>query len=217
MSEDIRSKLEVRSSLLLKQSAVTIQMLPSLKRALYTFDNTIANQIDELLTSWEHFVPLPPAEVTNFQANDNQGTLQTRASADGKHNTKLFIDFRNPIPKGHDYTFTFQYQTGLTTITSSKILTNLVAYSDWLTYAIPCKQLSVTIKLPEKTSLKMSVPPLDINSPPYVHRKTDFQPLDILTFMLVIRKHKIGRPFWLWLAGALGSGIIGVLISQLLT
>ena len=138
--------------------------------------------------------------------------------APADNGTSLFqVRLRNPVPHGSRYSFTCSYETGIRAVVTRGILEQTVTYADWQIFNVECRVLAVAVDLPPRAQLIRTVPAADGDARGSVrYRKPRLRALETVQYMVCYRSRRLGTGFYLWIASAVGSALVGMMLSGLL-
>ncbi|HEX2204167.1 MAG TPA: hypothetical protein VHG91_12745 [Longimicrobium sp.] len=183
------------------------------RRARYRYDCHLETLGDVPALYWYYNVPVDAAEIGEVRAWDAAGGLETRTAPGENGGTQVQVRLRAPVRTYDSYVFGFGYETVIRSVVADGWRSVTVSYSDWVIFNIACDELRVNVRLPPRAALVSTVPPAAPGGlVTYVHR--GLRPLETVHYLVAYHRRHFGAVFYRWLAGAIGSGLIGALIAM---
>ena len=194
-----------------------IQLLDNLKEAQYSWNYHIKIVGDEIETGWFYEIPFPKEEIRKFWARDDNGGLEFTKSSEDKRKTRFIIKYRKPLTHDESLNFSFGYTTQVLSSPFESYLHTNVPYMDWWASNTPCDYLSMSVNLPSNSTSITTVPPTKLIHNPIKFEAKHLRGTEYFNFLLIYKKKRIGKPFWIWLAGAICSATIGTAATIMFT
>lgn len=183
------------------------------RRARYRYECHLETLGDAPALYWYYNIPVDPAEVGEVRAWDAAGGLETRTAPGESGGTQVQVRLRAPVRTYDRYVFGIGYDAVIRSVVADGWRSITVSYADWMIFNIACDELRVSVRLPEKASLVSTVPPAAAGERvTYLHR--NLRPLETVHYLVAYHRTHFGAAFYRWLAGAIGSGLIGALIAM---
>ena len=151
------------------------------------------------------------------QAWDRDGGLETSLAASDNGTSLFRVRLRNPVPHGRRYAFSYSYETGIRAVVTRGILEQTVTYADWQRFNVECRALAVAVELPPKVQLIRTVPAAGGDGRGAVRYRNPLRPSETLQYMVCYRSRRLGAGFSLWVASAVGSALVGMMLNELLS
>lgn len=197
---------------------VKVSLLRDPRRARVTHEFTIEVDADAEAEDWKLDVPWPANLITNFSARDDHENLRSAIEANGR-TARIHVWFSRPISSGTPYRFTYQYDQPITAVVAAGSFTQTVTFAGWFVFDLACRDLNLSVQLPERCTMIEAVPAAMIEQPKQPlarYELHDLRPLETTTCAVGYKKFRLGASFYFWTVGAVGSGLIGWAITRML-
>lgn len=197
-------------------------------RARFTFEclveparETARAQDEFAVEEWVYDIPVLDGVITNPQAWDETGTLQTYLQPPEGKATRLRVRFRHLVRNGSRYRFWYSYEAPVRTVVSTGVLSQMVVCTGWFIFNLPCDSIRVSIELPERARLSKSAPTGEVTEavpgqPQVRYHLENLRPLESWQWLVAYERRRIGVPLYRWTAAQLATGIAGWLIGRAL-
>ncbi|HEX6747872.1 MAG TPA: hypothetical protein VF092_11330 [Longimicrobium sp.] len=202
----------------LHHADVRVTLLPDPQRARFEFACELETTGPVAASMWYYNIQAQHGEIAEARASDAQGGLEFRLDAADNGTSVLEVRLRNPVPRGGRYAFGYSYETAVRAISSSRALERTVAFTDWQIFNVACEMLSVAIVLPEGARLIRAIPAADEDADGTIrYRYPRLRALEAAQHLVGYSTRRLGTGFYLWVASAVGSALVGVLLSGVLS
>lgn len=219
--QEYRNSNQIVPEARLLSAAVDIQLLPGARRAKYTYQCRVETVGEAVADEWQFDIPSDTPDVQHVRAWDAAGGLQHAVKpVDGK-GSRLSIRFRQRVVSGAPYEFNYEYIMPTTSIIAQGNLSQTITFLGWSIFLMHCNVLRIDVALPRGSKPLETVPAptrqsLENGVTRLRYERDHLRPLESYLLLVGYRHLHIGLPAFLWLAGAIGTGVIGAVIAAAL-
>ena len=197
---------------------VRVTLLPDPHRARFDFACELETVGPVAASLWYYNIQALRGEIADARAWDGQGGLEFRLDGAENGTSVLEVRLRTPVPRGARYAFGYTYETAVRAISSTRALERTVVFTDWQIFNVACEMLSVSIVLPDGARLIRAIPAADGEAGGEIrYRYPRLRALEAAQHLVGYRTRQLGTGFYLWVASAIGSALVGVLLSEILS
>jgi hypothetical protein len=219
--QEYRDSNEIVPEARLLSAEISIELLPHSRRAKYSYHCHVETGPGAAAEEWQFDIPSDVTEVQQIRAWDRAGGLQFDVlRVDGK-GSRLRVRFRIRVVAGTPYEFFYEYVMPTTSIIAKGNLSETVTFLGWSIFLMHCNVLRIAVALPRRASPIETIPApssqsTENGSTLLRYERHHLRPLESYLLLVGYRHRKIGMPAFLWLAGAIGTGIVGAVVAAAL-